>query len=165
MLNSQKPLERFLQQYRFKKLQPYMQGSVLDFGGNRGELRPYVKGDYTLVNYDHEGIRNKTFDTIAALAVIEHMEVESVKEVFALFKTILAPQGVIFLTTPAPMAKPVLEILASLRLLDKDNIAEHKHYWSKDDILTLAERSGFELVKYKKFQIGFNQFAVFKHRI
>ncbi|MDB5202394.1 MAG: SAM-dependent methyltransferase [Ferruginibacter sp.] len=163
MLNSKKPLEHYLQQYRFRKLLPFLQGSVLDFGGNEGELRPYVKGDYSIVNYDYSGLEGKQFDTIVALAVIEHIEVTHVAEIFRMFKKMLAPGGQLFLTTPTAAAKPVLEMLAFTGILDKANIAEHKHYWSRNELLTLASDSGFRVDKYEKFQLGFNQLALLKH--
>ena len=70
--------------------------------------------------------------------------------------------GIIFLTTPTKMAKPVLEFLAFIRLVDKENIREHKHYWTKKEIYHLANESGFKVKKYKKFQLGFNQLVVFE---
>jgi len=50
MLNSKKFLESFLQKQRFKKVLPFLGKDVLDFGGNRGELRQWVKG---IVEHKH----------------------------------------------------------------------------------------------------------------
>jgi len=158
MINSKKFLEAFLQKERFKRVLPFLKGSVLDFGGNDGELKPYVTGTYTLVNYDHAPMENKTFDTIVALAVIEHIPVDDVFAIFKKFK--LNPGGIIFLTTPTPLSKPLLEFLAFLRILDKQNIEEHKHYWTKEEIYTLAETNKLKVKKYKKFQLGMNQYAI-----
>ena len=164
MINSSKKLESFLQQYRFKIAIPFLKGDVLDFGGNEGELKQFVPGNYTLVNYDHTPMKNKTFDTIVALAVIEHIPVADVFEVFKSFKSKLRPDGTLLLTTPTPRAKPLCELLAFLHLLDKENIREHKHYWTKEDICNLAEQNGFTVKAYKKFQWGFNQMAVLAPR-
>lgn len=108
-------------------------------------------------------MNNKTFDTIVALAVIEHLPVAEVYAIFDTFKTKLRPQGLIFLTTPSPLAKPVLECMAAINLLDKANIAEHKHYWTKKEIFELGKKTGYSVLKYKKIQIGFNQLAIFEH--
>lgn len=165
MLNSKKKLEKFLQHQRFKKVIPLLKGAVLDFGGNEGELKPYVKGDYTLVNYDYSKMeQGKQFDTIVALAVIEHIEVNRVSTLFGKFKQVLSKEGTIIITTPAPIAKPVLESLAFAGLLDKKNIEEHKHYWNKKELSLLADENGFIISTYRKFQLGFNQFVIINHK-
>ena len=64
MIDSKKKLENLLQGYRFNKVKKYLIGDVLDFGGNEGELKIFVKGNYTLVNYDHSPMFNKTFDNL-----------------------------------------------------------------------------------------------------
>ena len=160
MINSSKPVEAFLQKNRFTKAMPFLRGDVLDFGGNNGELRKYVSGSYTLVNYDHAPMENKTFDTIVALAVIEHIHIVDVFSIFNLLKSKLRPGGVLLLTTPTPLAKPILELLAFVRVLDKQNIEEHKHYWTRKEIEYLAQRNGFTVRQYETFQFGFNQIAL-----
>lgn len=163
MIDSKKKLEKLLQGYRFSKVKKYLLGDVLDFGGNEGELKILVKGNYTLINYDHTPMFNKTFDTIVLLAVLEHIEVTKVSEIFKKFKDYLRNDGTIFLTTPTPAAKSVLEILAFLGILDKKNIEEHKHYWNKKDLYKLAQDIDYKVIEYKKFQLGFNQYIVLKH--
>lgn len=157
-------MEKFLQDYRFKKVKPYLIGDVLDFGGNKGELKKFVKGKYLVVNYDHSVMNNTHFDTIISLAVIEHINVTEVFEVFKKFKSVLNKGGRVFLTTPTKIAKFFLEFMAFIGVLDKKNIAEHKHYWSQEELYDLADKSGFLVKKYKKFQIGFNQLAIFEHK-
>lgn len=164
MINTKKWLERFLQDYRFKLIKPYLKGDVLDFGGNEGELKQFVNGSYTIVNYDHTPMENKTFDTIAFLAVLEHIEKYDTLTVLQKFKKALKPDGIVFLTTPTKMSKPLLEFLASVHILDKANIEEHKHYWTKEEIAELANQAGLQMVDYKKFQLGFNQMAILKHK-
>ncbi len=164
MINSQKKFEKFLQIQRFKHVIDHLEGDVMDFGGNKGELREYVKGSYTLVDYDHTPMEGKYFDTIVCLAVIEHIEVKDVFEIFRKFKEKLKTGGKIFITTPTRASKPVLEFLAFVGILDKENIKEHKHYWSRKDIDELARVCGFSIKEYKKFQFGFNQFAVLVHQ-
>ena len=135
----------------------------MDFGGNEGELKKFCKAGYLAVNYDHSVMEDTHFDTIVCLAVIEHMEYDDVISTFHKFQNILDEKGRIFLTTPTRIAKPILEFLAFLRILERDNIAEHKHYWNRKDIYELAQRTGFAVRKYRKFQIGLNQLAVLIH--
>lgn len=160
MMNNSKLVEKILQYYRFNKAKPFLLGDVLDFGGNEGELKTLVKGRYLAVNYDHFVMVNAYFDTIVCLAVIEHMTVLEVYEIFYKFKNILNQGGRIILTTPTRIAKPMLELMALLGIIDKINLSEHKHYWNKKEIYTLAEKSGLIIKKYKKFQLGFNQLAI-----
>lgn len=164
MINTKKiRLERFLQEYRFRVVRPFINGDTLDFGGNDGELMPYVSGNYVLVNYDRSAMFGKIYDTIVLLAVIEHIEVDEVYKIFFEFKTLLKKGGIIFITTPTLFCMPVLEILSRVGLTSRENILEHKHYWSKKDLFKLAESSGFKVKKYRKFQLGLNQYAIFEH--
>lgn len=158
-------MERFLQKQRFKRVIPHLKGDVMDFGGNEGELKEFVRGTYLCVNYDHSVIEGKTFDTIVSLAVIEHIEFNEVFKIFKKFKEKhLRKGGKIFLTTPTKITKSILEFMVLLGILNKENMVEHKHYWSKEDIYALAEKTGFKVEKYKKFQGGFNQFVIFNHK-
>lgn len=163
MINSSIFLEKFLQNYRFKKVKPYLVGDVLDFGGNDGELKEFVAGKYLCVNYDHSALADCHCDTIVSLAVIEHIDVAEVYALFEKFRTILNPSGRIFLTTPTKIAEPVLKIMAAAGIIDKKNIAEHRHYWNKKEIYELAEKTGFTVKRFAIFQLIFNQLAVFEH--
>ncbi|QNL21384.1 methyltransferase domain-containing protein [Hyphobacterium sp. CCMP332] len=162
MINTKNPFEKLLQNMRFSKAKRYIKGDVLDFGGNEGELKPFVKGEYTIVNYDHSPMEGKTFDSIISLAVIEHIDYDEVFKIFEKFQTKLRNGGTIFLTTPTPASKPLLELLANIGILEKQNIEEHKHYWNKKEITELAEKNGFEMIKYQKFQLGMNQYALMR---
>lgn len=143
-------------------VQKHLEGDVMDFGGNKGELKDFVKGNYLVVNYDHSVMKGKKFDTIVALAVIEHIHVKDVFKVFKKFsQKHLRNKGVVFLTTPTKLAKPILDFMAWAGIVGKENIEEHKHYWSKCDIYRLARETGFKVSKYRRFQMGVNQLAVF----
>ncbi len=163
-MDSSKIAEKFLQAYRFRVVEAHLHGDVLDFGGNKGELENYVhNGSYTVANYDHSTIAGKNFDTIVVLAVIEHIHVEEVHEIFKKFRGILRDSGKIVITSPTKLAQPVLEGLALCNIIDKKNIQEHKHYWDKAELYALAAQSNFKVREYRKFQFGFNQFAIFQH--
>lgn len=162
MIDTGLSAEKFLQNLRFNKIKSYLNGDVLDFGGNEGELKKFVSGNYLAINYDHTAMNDKQFDTIVCLAVIEHIAYADIYSVFKKFKTLLKKQGKIILTTPTKMADPALKLLTLFGLLDKKNIAEHKHYWTKKELFNLAEKSGFIVKKYRKFQLGFNQMAIFE---
>ena len=161
MIDVTKPMEKFLQDYRFRMAKPYLTGDVLDFGGNQGELGKFVHdGDYLAVNHDYTPMEGRAFDTIVSLATIEHLEVDDVYLLFWKFRKMLRKNGRIFITTPTPAARPILEFMAAIGVVDKVNIMEHKYYWDEDDLMKLAKDTGFHVLKYKQFQLGFNQMVV-----
>lgn len=163
LMDTSLPLERLLQRMRFRKVLPYLKGEVVDFGGNHGELSKHVIGTYHNINRDHSTLHTLRADTIVMLAVLEHLDPATVTACFHTFKAILRPGGRLIITTPTHIAKPILDTLAFLHLLDPENIAEHKHYWNAVEMHTLAQASGFTVTHYNTFQLGFNQLAVFEH--
>lgn len=164
MIDSEKPMEKFLQNQRFGIVKPYLVGDVLDFGGNKGELGKLVSGKYVCVNYNHTDMKGE-YDSIISLATIEHLEVSQIYEVFAKFKKMLKKEGRIVITTPTPASKLILEMMANIGLTDKENIEEHKHYWVEDELFDLAWRNDLIVVEYRKFQFGFNQIVVMMHKV
>lgn len=95
------------------------------------------------------------------LAVLEHLPMNSF--LFEEAVRVLKRDGYFILTTPTPMAKPVLEILSyRLHLISEESIREHQHYYTKRELLELMKKHGFEIVKYQKFQFGFNELIVGK---
>lgn len=106
---------------------------------------------------------DRTFDHVTILAVLEHIPLDQVSVLFREFRRILQDGGSVLLTTPTPASKPLLEFLAfRLKIISGLEIADHKHYWSRDDIQALAARDGFVLETYHTFQAGLNSFAVLR---
>ena len=160
-MKSEKLLESLLQKQRFKKILHFIRGnSVLDFGGNKGELKNHVSQEYMLCNEDYSVLQGKKFDTIVSLAVVEHIPEEQVFEIIKMLKKRLNKNGRIIITTPTKRNKPILEFLGKLNLLDKENIKQHKHYWNKEELFNLAKKSDLNISYYKKFQFGLNQIIV-----
>lgn len=66
------------------------------------------------------------------LAVIEHLSypIEMLKEI----ERVLKPSGILLLTAPSHLAKPVLEFLSyRLHIIDEREIRDHKRYYNKRD--------------------------------
>ncbi len=98
-------------------------------------------------------------DCILMLAVLEH--IQDPLKVLIIIKRILKDNGLFILTTPTPRAKPVLEFLSfRLGLVSKQEMAEHKHYFSKKEILSILNKFGFSDIKHSFFELGFNQIVV-----
>lgn len=108
----------------------------------------------------HFDFAAQSFDHTTILAVLEHIPLDQVDVLFREFHRILKPGGSVLLTTPTPASRPLLEFLAfKLRIISAPEIADHKHYWSQDDIAALATRNGFRCSHYATFQFGLNSFA------
>lgn len=106
---------------------------------------------------------DKQFDKVFLLAVLEHIPVESAKELFLEFNRILKDKGTIVLTTPTPFGKRILEFLAyKLHIISEGEIRDHKKYYNKRELTKLAESSTLTLVSYKLFQFEINSCAIFK---
>jgi 2-polyprenyl-3-methyl-5-hydroxy-6-metoxy-1,4-benzoquinol methylase len=107
-------------------------------------------------------LEEKTIDIVTMLAVLEHLEDPNLilGEIFRILK----PKGSLILTTPSLRAKPVLEFLVKLRLINKEDILEHKKYYSPREIEYLLFKSGFkrENINIEHFEFGFNILAVAK---
>jgi cyclopropane fatty-acyl-phospholipid synthase-like methyltransferase len=157
---------------------------VLDFGcGVQGYLLRHIKDKIKLgigIDYDVEDqkednltfiktkfteklkFNNGSFDKVTALAVIEHIDLNVAGKLFAEINRVLVKEGMFIITTPTPASKPVLEFLASIRLISLQEICDHKKYYSKADLLVLAHEANLELIDYRFFQLGLNSVAVFK---
>ena len=159
-MNSSMPLEKFLQRWRFKKAIPYLHGRVLDFGGNKGELGYFAKtSSYEYVNniFDVHGL----YDSIACLAVLEHMNFALGRTTLLMLATHLYTGGKIVITTPSKILHPILRFLAWWGLLDKQNIAEHTRYWTREEFYIFKELAKME-IKYSRFQFGLNQLIILR---
>ena len=103
-----------------------------------------------------------TFDQIAILAVLEHIPLDLINPLFTEFRRILKDGGRVLITTPTPASKPVLEFMAfKLKIISGPEIADHKHYYSKADVQTLATKHAFQCSVYRPFQLGLNSFSAF----
>lgn len=158
--------------------------TVLDFGcGNQGYLLKTVSDtisagvglDYDAPVGEFNNIKfskfkfvyklpfsDKYFDTVTMLAVLEHIDLDKIDILFKEFYRVLEDGGKIILTTPTPTSKPVLEILAYIKIINQDEILDHKKYYNKLDIQKVASNNGFSVVNYKLFQLGLNSVAILK---
>jgi ubiquinone/menaquinone biosynthesis C-methylase UbiE len=102
---------------------------------------------------DHKiPIEDSIVDVITSLAVLEHIQHPAtfVNEILRVLK----PRGCCILTTPSPRAKPLLEFLACRRIISEQDIRDHKHYYTSNQLRCLL--SEFTSVKISYFQFGFN---------
>lgn len=179
------PIDCFLRHLRVNAVKRFFQNisgkNVLDVGcGRQGHLgwkyknnlRSYVgldtkAKDLTIQNLsfirgDIKDISvlmsEKKFDIIAALAIIEH--IDNPEKFFEDCTRLLASGGIIILTTPAPMAHPILHLMSRMGIIDKNEINCHKRYFSLDEIVRLLEKLNFEIIFKKRFLFGLNSALV-----
>lgn len=108
---------------------------------------------------------DKKFDVIIImLAVLEHLHYPSGgEEMLGGVFDKLNPEGVFIMTTPDKSGKWLLELLAyDLKVINKEEIDDHKHYFDKAELLELAKNVGFSEITHKHFQFGMNNLLICK---
>lgn len=106
-------------------------------------------------------LKDSSVDRVFMLAVLEHLDETAVHQLIGESVRILKSGGYLTLTTPTPVAKPVLEFLSyRLHIISEDSIREHKHYYSKQELVGLLKHNGLKVIKYKCFELGFNELIV-----
>lgn len=177
-------LENILRTLRFRQIEKYVPANshVLDLGcGYQGKLLQLLSNKIKQgVGYDmsvsKKPIANNiklnsgqvdtklpfsknNFDLVIASAVIEHVKYPNllISEVYRLLK----PKGQLMLTTPSVKAKPLLEWLAKLKLLSREEIADHRQYYTKEKLINLLTKNGFseKKIEVSTFELGFNIFV------
>lgn len=170
----------YLRKKRLQKVAPYLQGKVLDFGCGTGGLATLVDHEqYLGVDRDQESIDqaqrlfphhrflshlpqpSQPFDTVVALAVIEHT-----KEPVEFLKTLLpyladTPLAHIVLTTPHPCMDWVHTLGAKMGLFSKAANEEHEALLDQAQLESIAQKVGLKLKFYARFLFGANQIVAF----
>ena len=96
------------------------------------------------------------FDVVTMLAVFEHLETNQTRELAAEIRRVLKKGGLFIMTTPTPWAKPLLWLLARLKLVSPVEIDSHKQTYSHKKLIRIFEDSGF-----KKENITLGYFEIF----
>lgn len=166
-------LSPWLQHRRMRVAQDFLRGRVLDYGCNDGALLAYCPPDgYVGLDVAENGLaRARTahpevrfvtevdpqerFDTVAALAIIEH--VSDPAGLLRRFAGLLAPGGRIVLTTPHPRMEWVHTVGARLRVFSAEAHHEHEELLDRTRMQRLAESAGLRIELYKRFLFGANQ--------
>ncbi|STQ86801.1 class I SAM-dependent methyltransferase [Helicobacter muridarum] len=112
----------------------------------------------------HLPFENESFEVVTLLAVLEHLNypLDMLREI----ARVLKPNGILLLTVPSHLAKPVLEFLAyRLKIVSEAEIRDHKRYYNKKDLCSLISQTpSLALHKHNYFQLGMNNFAII-HKI
>ncbi|HRQ65522.1 MAG TPA: class I SAM-dependent methyltransferase [Xanthomonadaceae bacterium] len=176
-------LSPFLRSRRMAAARTYLRGRVLDVGCGSGELAPYVRPlDYcgfdldasvvALARQRWSGYRfesslpqtHEEFDTIVALAVIEHVAdpIEFTRELHARLRR--ATGSRIVVTTPHPRMDWLHTAGTRIGLFSAHASEEHEQLLDRAALERVAKSSELTLVEYRRFLWGANQLAIFALR-
>ena len=75
-------------------------------------------------------------------------------------RRVLRPDGRLVLTVPTPRGKPVLEVLARLGAVSREEIRDHKIYYDRARLTSTLARHGLVVERYDAFQLGWNSLCV-----
>ncbi len=177
-------LSPWLRNQRFKAVLPYLKGHILDYGCGSGGLAQHIRPEFYFgVDVDRESIQKghainpkhsfvtdlsevgHKFDTIAALAVIEHVTdptafLNNLKQYLA-----KNDNAQIVITTPHPAVDWVHDIGAAVGLFSKHANDEHEDLLGEEKLRQVGEKCDLALVKYQRFLFGANQLAVYKRSL
>lgn len=139
------------------RLQSYIsQGVGIDpliKSGKKGRIRLLSK-----FLSDRIPLKNNFADHVTLTAVLEHLDdpTSLLKEAHRILK----PGGTLLLTTPSPLNKPLLEFLSfKLGVVSQREIAEHKRYFWKKELVDSLKSVGFKKIKHSYFEFYLNNFA------
>lgn len=167
-----------LQQKRIAAALPHISGSVLDFGCGNGMLARFIATnrycghDRSTESLAHARAQfpghvfdatipvGRKFDTIVALAVIEHLS--DPPAALRSWGCLLNDGGAIVLTTPHKRFVWTHNLGAMVGLFSREAADEHDTLFDRTLLERVFAEAGFTLHLYQRFLYGLNQLCVAK---
>ena len=175
-------LSPFLRARRFSAASPFLRGKILDVGCGSGDLcGRFSAGGYLGVDRDEESLAlarlrhpehifqaqlppsEAKFDTIVALAVIEHVPDPVVFLGDLAMRLREDSASCIVLTTPHPSMEIVHTLGAKIGLFSNHASEEHEDLLDKRAMVECGRVAGLRVQHYQRFLLGANQLCVFCH--
>lgn len=171
-------LSPFLRDRRLEAARPHLHGRVLDLGCGGGTLARWVESDaYLGFDVDPASVAtarqgfprhrfvgelptDERFDTIVALAVIEHLP--QPERHLARWRELLAAGGTMVLTTPHPSVDRVHRIGARLGVFSRHASEEHQDLLDRAGLERAARAAGLGVALYRRFLSGANQLVLLR---
>lgn len=96
------------------------------------------------------------FDSIVSGAVIEH--VDKPETMLREAHRLLRKGGILAVTTPHKSAKPILELIANIGLINREEIDDHKRYYDENSLQSELIDAGFSSknISIERFMFGLN---------
>lgn len=104
------------------------------------------------------------FNVVTLLAVVEHLNPNSMAALFTETYRVLQPNGVVIMTTPAAWSDGLLKFMAHIGLVSAEEIREHVFAYTLPLLGWYFGRAGFEMTKvnFGYFELMLNMWAVAK---
>ncbi len=101
------------------------------------------------------------FDAVTLLAVVEHLNPDSMALLFQECCRVLRREGMVILTTPAAWSDGLLKFMARVNLVSAEEIHEHAFAYTLPLLGWHFGQAGFEMrkVKFGYFELGLNMWA------
>jgi SAM-dependent methyltransferase len=140
----------FDQKYAIDKIAEADQQSFLNYGIKI--MRHDIEKEEVLP------FENEYFDVVSMLAVFEHIEPAKLDGILKEIYRVLKSRGIYVLTTPAPWTNNLLKIMATLNLVSKVEIEEHKAAYDPRRVSTLLQGASFseDKIKHGYFEVFMN---------
>ncbi len=104
------------------------------------------------------------FNSVTLLAVVEHLDPQNMAVLFKEVYRVLAPDGLVVLTTPSAWSSGLLKTMANINLVSKEEIEEHVYAYTLPIIGWYFGQAGFEMnkIKFGFFELFLNLWATAK---
>lgn len=177
-------LSGYARRARWKTLQPYLNGSILDLGCGITDLPDRLTAGQTYTGVDawsvalargaerypqfqfiscdlnHETLQfpAASFDTVVMIAVLEHLHqpLHALQEA----RRMLKPGGTLVLTTPSPLGDLAHQIGSRLYLFYSEEEVQHVEIFNRRKLYNLAKNAGLHILRFEYFAFGLNQLLV-----
>ncbi|MCB2186235.1 MAG: class I SAM-dependent methyltransferase [Deltaproteobacteria bacterium] len=175
-------LSPFLRRQRIRAALPHLAGRVLDFGCGSGALAACLPPErYCGVDIDPTSLRlaraahprhtfasavpesrRGTFQTVVALAVIEHVADASgfLRELTGFLDD--SPAARFVVTTPHPATERLHSLGSAWGIFSSEADQEHHSLLNRRTLSLAAAPAGLKLSSYRRFLGGLNQLAIFQ---
>lgn len=101
------------------------------------------------------------FSVVTLLAVVEHLNPDGLVELFRESRRVLLPGGLLVLTTPAAWSNRLLQWMARVSLVSREEIDEHVYAYTLPLLGWYFGAAGFPMTKtrFGYFELGLNLWA------